>query len=56
VNDHPESEEGEHADRDVVGGAADQAPERVTKKEADDRHRHLEGGHQEADPEALQWR
>src|SRR5206468_2780748 len=32
VNEHPESEQGEHADRDVVGGAADEMAERVTEE------------------------
>ena len=41
------------ADRDEVGGAAHEVAERVTKEQANDRHRHLEARHHETDTKAL---
>jgi hypothetical protein len=49
VQEHPGAEEGKHSDRHVVGGATDERPECVSEQQADDRHRHLEAGHQDAD-------
>jgi hypothetical protein len=36
VQDHPEAEQCEHGDRDVVGIAADEVPECVAEQQADD--------------------
>jgi hypothetical protein len=53
VQEHPGPEQGEHSDRDVVGGAADYVTERVAEEKSDNGHRHLEAGHHEADAQTL---
>src|SRR6266542_3130103 len=53
VQQHPGAEQGEHGDRDVVGRVTDEMPERMTDEQTDDRHRHLEARHQQANAQAL---
>ena len=56
VQEHPDAEQGEDGDRDVLGGAADDVPERMAEQKSDDRHRHLEARHHQADAKALPLR
>ena len=55
MDEHPQAEQGEHGDRDVVGGAPDEPAERAAEEQSDDGHHHLETRHHEADTEPLAW-
>jgi hypothetical protein len=53
VDNHPDADQNEHADRDIVGSITDKRAERAADEKTDDRHRHLETRHQQADAEPL---
>ena len=56
VQEHPDAEQDEHADRDVIGRTPNELAKRMAEEKTDERHRHLEPRHHQADTEPLLWR
>ena len=53
MEEHPAAESGENSNGYPVRGATDRMPQRVADEEADDRHRHFDASHEQADLEPL---